>query len=287
MPVYKIVIAYDGTDWSGWQIQPNAATIQGELERILNLLLKVPTRVIGAGRTDAGVHAMGQTAHFRTDLLLSPDHLLRSLNGILPATIRVMDMATVPPTFHAQRSAQRKIYHYHLYLRPTLDPFRRGKVLFVRDPLNLPLLKQAAALFVGTHDFTSFSNEASRGAASRNAIRTLYRVDVVEEEGGVRLEFEGNGFLYKMVRNIVGTVLDVAAGKRALEEIEKIFEAKDRKLASRAAPACGLFLMHVEYPPEQEVHSPEEFASLEREQKVSGSARMDARQREHTQPLLK
>ena len=153
----------------------------------------------------------------------------------------------MPLAFHARFSARSKEYHYHLHIDPVMDPFHRFYRWHLKGPIDLEVLRQAAQLFVGTHDFTSFANAVHEGSAAKNAVRTLYRVDVIDQPGGVRLEFEGNGFLYKMVRNITGMIVEVAQGKWPLERIPELLQAKDRRLAARAAPAKGLFLAKVNY----------------------------------------
>ncbi len=246
----KLIISYDGTEYSGWQVQnlkgigPDPRSVQGELNKALQTILGVPVATVGAGRTDAGVHAEGQVAHFNHEKPIDAYRLLRSLNGLLPEDIRVKSAEEVPPSFHALRSAKRKIYHYHLTLEQVQEPFLRRYAYHVRKKIDVDLLRQTASMLVGTHDFTSFANQ---GGSHHHAIRTLYRVDVVEEKGGVRLEFEGNGFLYKMVRNLTGLILEVALGKLALDEVLLILAAKDRKKAPRAVPPHGLFLVHVGY----------------------------------------
>lgn len=245
---YKLIIAYDGTRYSGWQIQPNAVTIQQLLQNILQTFLhKEHVSVIGSGRTDAGVHAKGQTAHFKNDSLVDTNKVLLALNGMLPRDIRVLSVEEAPTDFHAQYSASGKEYHYNLFLDRVMDPFRRNYCWHVHQKVDLDLLKEATLKFLGTHDFTSFANEAHAGSAARNPVRTLRRLDMIHIDGGVRLEFESNGFLYKMVRNIVGTSIEVATGKRSIDEISLIFAAKDRKKAGIAAPPQGLFLMRVDY----------------------------------------
>lgn len=248
MYTYKMMIAYDGTGYSGWQIQPNALSIQETLQKALHILLNEEVHVTGSGRTDAGVHALGQVAHFKHLHLLNLRKVLFSLNGLLPVDIRVKKLELAPPDFHAQYQASGKEYHYYLHLDPVMDPFKRLYCWHVRRQLDMSLLEQGAVCFIGTHDFTSFANEAHSGSAANDPVRTLYRLDVKLIEGGVRLEFEGNGFLYKMVRNITGTLVDVSSGKRSIHEIPSIFESKDRRLASRAAPPQGLFLVRVNYP---------------------------------------
>ncbi len=244
---YRLTVAYDGTEYGGWQVQPNAVSVQSLIELSLSTILRVPTPVLGSGRTDAGVHAYGQTAHFLSDKPVDIEKTLASLNGLLPPAIRILTLEEAAADFHARYSASSKIYHYRLHLGSTPDPFKKRYAYHVPHPVDLDLLKRAAEQFVGTHDFTSFANEATRGSASKGAIRTLHRLSVMEEPGGVRFEFEGNGFLYKMVRNIVGTLLDVCAGKIAEEEIPAILAAKDRKKAGRAAPPHGLYLVEVKY----------------------------------------
>jgi tRNA pseudouridine38-40 synthase len=251
MQCYKLILAYDGTRYSGWQIQPNAPSIQQHLQEALaSLLGGEHIAVIGSGRTDAGVHALNQVAHFKTEHEFTPNRLLLALNGLLPRDIRIKQVELAPLHFHSQYSAVGKEYHYHLYLERIMDPFRRLYCWHVLRKLDLVLLQEAAPLFVGTHDFTSFANEPHGGAVAKNPIRTLYRLNIVPTEGGVRLEFEGNGFLYKMVRNIVGTLVDVASRRLTLAEVISIFEAKDRRRAGHAAPPQGLFLMRVDYPEE-------------------------------------
>lgn len=245
---YKLTLAYDGKAYHGWQIQPTGITVQELLQKALERILSHPVSVIGAGRTDAGVHALGQVAHFRTEKELDLLKLGKSLNGILPLDIRVLQVDLVPKSFHAQRSAKSKIYHYHLALGRSQNPLRRFYSHHVHHALDQALLRQAAALFVGTHDFRSFANEAHRGSAARNAVRTIYRLDVIEEPGGLRLEFQGTGFLYKMIRNIVGTLIEVSRGYRPLSDIEKLLTLGDRRLAGEAVPPHGLFLVQIEYP---------------------------------------
>ncbi len=245
---YKLTLSYDGTCYSGWQIQPNAPSIQQHLQEALSSFLggeHLP--IIGSGRTDAGVHALNQIAHFKTQHLLNPNRLLLAFNGLLPKDIRVKKVETVSLDFHSQYSALSKEYHYHLYLERVMDPFKRLYAWHVLRKMNIPLLQQAAPLFVGTHDFTSFANEPHTGAVAKNPVRTIYRLDGCPTEGGLRLEFEGNGFLYKMVRNIVGVLVDVASGRLEIEDIPKIFKEKDRRKSSFAAPPQGLFLVKINY----------------------------------------
>lgn len=248
MNCYKLIVAYEGTHYSGWQIQPNAPSIQQHLQGALATFLGgEQIAIIGSGRTDAGVHALNQVAHFKTEHDVNPNRLLLALNGLLPRDIRIKQVEIAPLHFHSQYSAVGKEYHYHLYLERVMDPFRRLYCWHVLRKLDLDLLREGASLFIGTHDFTSFANEPQAGAVAKNPVRTLYRLGIFPTEGGVRLEFEGNGFLYKMVRNIVGTLVDIASHRLTLAEVIAIFEAKDRRQASSAAPPQGLFLVKVNY----------------------------------------
>ena len=242
---YKLLISYDGTEFGGWQIQPNAPSIQQHIQETLSIILREPIEVTGASRTDAGVHATGQVAHFTTHSAIDHKRIHASLNGMLPSAIRIHDLEETTPEFHARYSAKRKIYHYYLYLHPTLDPFRRKFATHIPYPLDRELLTRACTHFIGTHDFTSFANE---GGAAKTKTRTLYRLEITPiDSHTLRLEFEGDGFLYKMVRNIVGTLLDIARGHTPLEALPAIFAAKDRRSAGLSAPPQGLFLMQVIY----------------------------------------
>jgi tRNA pseudouridine38-40 synthase len=244
---YKLTIAYDGTLFSGWQVQENSLAIQPLIQKALETALRHKLDLTGAGRTDAGVHARGQTAHFDSEIVFDPAKLLLSLNALLPKDIRILAIEKVAPDFHARYSAKSKIYHYHLHLDRISDPFRASYRFQVFDRIDIEALKRAAPLFLGTRDFTTFANEAHRGSAAKDPVRTLYRFDVLEEESGARLELEGNGFLYKMVRNLSGALLDVARGKISPSQLEALFEAKDRCKLGAALPAHGLFLFQVNY----------------------------------------
>lgn len=244
---YKLKIAYDGTEYGGWQVQPNAISIQELITKAIETFTRHPITLIGSGRTDAGVHATGQVAHFKSPLQLDLERFLVSVNALLPLDIRVIEVNTVPLHFHAQRSAVRKTYHYHLWLDKVQSPFKRLYSFHVHYKMDMSLLERAAQQFVGTHDFTGFANESHKGTAAHDPVRTLEQLQIVPQEGGVRFEFTADGFLYKMVRNITGTMIEIARGKMDLEEIPKIFSAKDRRLAGQAAPPHALFLVNVEY----------------------------------------
>ena len=213
----------------------------------LQLFLRHPVDLTGSGRTDSGVHARGQIAHFDTDVIFHPKSLALSINAFLPADIRILAVETRAPDFHARYSARAKTYHYHLHLDPVADPILGPYRFHVQSGINKDKLKNGTKYFVGTRDFTSFANQAYRGSASRDPVRTLLRFDACEETGGIRLELEATGFLYKMARNLVGALLDYASGKITEEQIEQIFLSKDRTKGRSAAPPQGLFLIRVAY----------------------------------------
>ena len=239
---YRIDLAYDGTRYSGWAIQPNRPSIQGEIENALKTVLRARVPIIGSGRTDAGVHARLQVAHFYCNTFFIPSALCYSLNGVLPRDIRIYSITAVDEPFHARFSVKKKIYRY--YFTSIQDPFNYKYSYYVRSPLKQDLLKEAFPLLIGTHDFSGF---AASGCRAKNPIKTLYALQMIPQHSGWFLEFEGNGFLYKMVRNITGTLLEIAFMKRPLGDITMILDSKDRTLAGPTAPAHPLFLHAVHY----------------------------------------
>jgi len=244
---YKMILAYDGLNYCGWQIQPNGNSIQAELEKALTTLCKTPVKVIGSGRTDAGVHALGQVAHFSLPAPEDLRKLLYGLNGLLPHDIRVKTLTVAPADFHARFQVKKKIYHYHLHCEPFHEPSKRLYSYHIKYTLDLQKLKEAIPYFVGTHNFKAFANENEKGSAKHAPTKTLYALRLQEEPGGYRLEFEGNGFLYKMVRNIVGALLACATHEMTPESIPELFRSKIRPQTLRSAPPHGLFLVQVEY----------------------------------------
>jgi tRNA pseudouridine38-40 synthase len=242
----KLTISYDGTLYCGWQVQANGKSIQMLVQKALETILRHPIALTGSGRTDAGVHALGQTAHFDSNIQIDPDRLIYSANALLPLDIRIVQAEIVADDFHARYGAKAKIYHYHLQLDCS-DPMTRLYRTPVYGKFDQTALERAAIQFLGTHDFIAFANDPMRGTAARDSIRTLKRLDVVQQPGGLRLEFEGDGFLYKMVRNITGTLLDVAAHRTSSDDIAAFLQQKNRKLTGPTAPAQGLFLIRVKY----------------------------------------
>jgi len=258
---YAMRVSYDGERYVGFQYQgPGTGdknkTIQGELERCLCKMTgetRESLRVGGAGRTDSGVHARGQVVHFYCRKSLGEDlsKRKRAMNGMLPDDIRCEEFWEPHPLFHSRFHAKGKIYHYYLDAKETASPFSRKYAHRVGwRPPDVDLLRRACALFVGTMDFKSFANVSrDKSKADQNTVRTIRRFDVFEDEPGtIRLECEGDGFLYRQVRNMVGAALTVATGKHDLEYLQNLIDAKDRKRAPMGAPAHGLFLHRVFYP---------------------------------------
>ena len=241
---YKLKISYDGSCYGGWQVQPNAISIQQLIQNALQIALRSPIDLTGSSRTDAGVHALGQIAHF-SSADCDPKRLLASLNGLLPKDIRILSIEPVDEAFHARYSATSKTYHYHIDTAPWPSPFTRTYSMHVPFPLNTSLIQKAKDYLIGTHDFSAFACEAHSGNAARNPIRTLTRIAIIQDGSKMRMEFEANGFLYKMVRSLVGTLLDVGSGKTSPEEIPHILNSKDRRRAGPCAPPHGLFLVNI------------------------------------------
>jgi tRNA pseudouridine38-40 synthase len=253
---FKITLSYDGTNYCGWQVQPNGDSIQETVQNALKKILREEIKLLGSGRTDAGVHAFAQTANFSTDKKFEINKLIHSLNSIIPLDIRIKEIQKVPNEFHARYSANSKTYHYFIHLNKIIDPFMRLYRYHCPYSLDLSLLEKATESFLGEHDFTSFANEPSKGSAKNNPIKTLMKLDMKTESNGIRLEFTANGFLYKMVRNITGTLIDISRKKIPISSINYIFQKKDRRYAGTAAQPQGLFLFKVHY--NEEIPSKEE-----------------------------
>lgn len=242
----KLIVAYDGAPFAGWQSQSHGNTIQDHLERALEHVTGTPARVHGAGRTDAGVHALAQCAHVDlTNKLSSPARWREALNALLPPAIRVVRCQYVSSDFHARLSAKGKIYRYRIWCAPVLPPFEYLRAWHIPHSLDLKILQKAAKHFVGMHDFAGFA--ANRGKTEEITIRTIYSVRVWQKGRCITIEFDGDGFLYKMVRLIVGCLVKCALGKMRLEEITARLKSGQIGAARFAAPAEGLFLVRVRY----------------------------------------
>lgn len=245
MQRFKCKIAYDGSSFSGYQIQPNKRTVQGEIENTLQKLHKGElTKVFASGRTDAGVHAKGQILHFDSPLNI-PEHKYRiALNSLLPEDISILEVEKADEAFHARFSVTGKEYRYFVYTGQVRDPFSRKYAYHFPYPIDLAAIRSASQHLVGTHDFTSF---CSAKTEVEDRIRELREIEVIEEENMVTFRFVGNGFLYNMVRILVGTLLQVGTGDIDGNQIPDILSKKDRIYAGKTAPPQGLYLWEVHY----------------------------------------
>lgn len=247
----RVVIGYDGTEFSGWQRQKNGRTIQGEIEYFLNRMTREDILLNGAGRTDAGVHAEGMVAHFHTTSTISCDDFFRGLNAMLSGAIRIYTVDEVDLSFHARFSAIGKQYQYEIYTGKIHPPRLRLYTLHINCRLDFIAMRKCLDALKGTHDFSSFENSGSRDkdtCSGRGAVRTIYEARLVETSSDFfSFSFHGDGFLRNMIRNLVGTLLEAGRGKITPEEFGAILAAKDRSKAGPTAPAHGLCLKKVLY----------------------------------------
>ena len=234
-----LIVAYDGTEYHGWQVQPNARTIEGELNRCLSELLQEDIQVIGASRTDAGVHAKGNIAVFDTDARMPAEKISYALNQRLPKDIVIQKSCQVDADFHPRHCDTRKTYSYHIYRGEFPMPLRTRYSYFTYVPLDVTKMREAAAFFLGEHDFKSF---CSANTQVESTVRTIEFLDVTEDDQELVITIRGNGFLYNMVRIIAGTLVDVGRGFLAVEDIPDILKACNRERAGQTLPACGLVL---------------------------------------------
>ncbi len=245
MKNFKLLIEYDGTNYSGWQRQAHEPTVQAEIERALAFMTRSTVTLIGAGRTDAGVHALGQGANFRCETRLEPEAFLRGLNSLLPADIAICDCRRVPDGFHARFDAKSKVYYYRILNRDTRAAVDRAYAWFIHRPLDVAAMRRATGVLAGRHDFKAFE---STGSPRAHTLRTVLAADWVEgEDRRLTFRIEADGFLRCMVRNIVGTLVEVGRGKRSPAGFRAAMEARDRRKAGITAPPHGLFLMDVKY----------------------------------------
>lgn len=248
----KLTIAYDGADFHGWQYQPGLATIQGAINEVLRKITQEKITINGASRTDSGVHACGQVAHFKTRSGLSAGEFLRALNALLPPAIRVMAAEEVGMDFHARWFSQAKTYRYRIWVGRVLPPFEYRRVLHYPWPLDEVAMSHAARCFEGEHDFTSFA--ASTGSEDddhdRETNRVIYASEIVRDQAREEIYYlvRGRSFLRYMVRKMVGTLIEVGKGNLTPEDIQMIFELRDRSRSGPTIPPEGLYLVSVEYP---------------------------------------
>jgi tRNA pseudouridine38-40 synthase len=244
----KLILSYDGCEFSGWQIQPDTSTIQGTLATAIGRLTGEKVLPQGSGRTDAGVHALAQVATFCTESAIPAENLVKALNDILPASIRVLEASEASPEFHARKSARAKTYRYRICRSPICPPFLARYVWHYPFPLDEDAMGRAAGLVVGEHDFASFAAvDLEKGEDETSTVRTIHSSAWARNEDELIYTVRGNGFLHHMVRNLVGTFILVGKGTLKPEDITRILEARSRSAAGATAPASGLYLVSVEY----------------------------------------
>lgn len=246
---YKLTIEYDGRNYAGWQRQDNALSVQQVLEEKLSEIFNAKITVTGSGRTDAGVHALGQIAHFDGETTIPCEKIIFPLNNLLPPDIKVKECVPAPEGFHAQYSAKRKTYMYKCYVANVGSPTREKLYAWVLPPVDVSAMREAAKLFIGKHDFKAFSSTG--GNVKQNTVREIYRVDIKEDGEEIIFRIEGSGFLYNMVRIMVGTLIYIGKGKLPPSVITKMLETRDRTLGGKTFPPEGLYLEKVEYPQEE------------------------------------
>jgi tRNA pseudouridine38-40 synthase len=250
MRFFKLIIEYDGADFSGWQLQNHRyRTVQGEIERALKQIFKKRIRIIGSGRTDAGVHAKGQVAGFAVRTRLQCQDIQKALNFYLPEDLVIHHVIETEANFHARYSVKSKIYKYVILNQKTRSPLERHRCWQIPRPLNLGLMRQAAKIIKGKHNFRGFmsANSVENDSILRNTVRTVTKLNIKKQGAKIIVEIEADGFLYKMVRNIVGTLVQVGLKKMNQKLISKIYKEKTRMLVPAPAPAFGLYLWCVKY----------------------------------------
>ena len=244
MPIVKLVLEYDGTCYAGWQRQPDQPTIQEAIERAIQQVRQINVSVIGAGRTDSGVHARGQVASFRTELDWPASNWMRALNAVLPKSIAVRSSTLMDDRFHAQHDARGKLYTYRILHRPARPTIDRAFVWHIYKPLNEVAMQLAAATLIGLQNFSSFEGSLTDNT---NPICNLQRLAVIRQDDQILIEAYADRFLKHMVRAIVGTVVEVGLGKRPPDSLTEVLRAQDRSAAGQTAPPQGLCLMRVDY----------------------------------------
>ncbi|MCM8765745.1 MAG: tRNA pseudouridine(38-40) synthase TruA [Candidatus Omnitrophica bacterium] len=244
---FKLLIEYAGTNYQGWQIQNQKfKTIQGEIEEALRKLFGKKIHLIGSGRTDGGVHALGQVANFKCETHLKPINICNALNSYLPPDIRILSVKEVKEDFHSRFSAKAKTYRYLILNRHLPSVFYRNYSWWIKEKLDFSAMRKAMKIFLGKHNFKSFSNTDPK-RKSNNFVRRVKKISLKKYKNFLVFEIEADGFLYNMVRNIVGTLVEVGKGKISFSEVKNILKSKNRKLAPPGAPPQGLFLVKVRY----------------------------------------
>ena len=240
----KLTIEYDGKEFNGWQKQPNKLNIQGNIEKVLSDITKEDIEIIGSGRTDAGVHALGQVANFKTNSTIPIEKFAIAINSRLKKSIVIKKAEEVPERFHSRYNCKKKTYRYVINNSETGSAIYRNLEYNIKQPLNLEKMQDASRYFVGEHDFSAFK---ASGTSSKSSVRTIYSAKVTKEGERIFIELTGNGFLYNMVRIIAGTLVEVGLGKIKPEEITEIIDSKDRQKAGKTLPPYGLYLVEVNY----------------------------------------
>ena len=242
---FKMIVEYDGAAYCGWQRQKNGVSIQQLLEEAIAKIISEKVAIVGSGRTDAGVHAINQVANFRCSTVLPAEKIFRGVNSVLPQDIVVKSLIEVHVDFHAQRDVQSKIYVYRICNKPLRPVLGRNYFWFIRFELDLEMMDKAARYLIGTHDFSCF---CATGSDVKDRVRTITGIDIKSgDDGIIEITVEAKGFLKYMVRNIVGTLTEVARGKRKPQDMKEIIDSRNRNIAGVTAPACGLFLKEVKY----------------------------------------
>lgn len=240
----KITVEYDGTLYCGWQIQPNCESIQAVLERAISTFFGAPTRITGSGRTDAGVHALGQVANFFVEKDRDRFRILRGLNALTPPDITIKEVEVMPDCFDARRDGRSRVYEYHIFNRSTPSPFYLNRAWHLHEELNLAAMHEAIRCLLGEHDFSSFR---AAGCEALHPIRNIYLTSLERRGESLVYTIEATAFLRHMVRNIVGTLVEVGRGLRTPQSFSELLQARDRTKAGRTAPPHGLYLVEVKY----------------------------------------
>lgn len=243
----KLIIEYDGTNYAGWQIQPNGVSVQEMIEKAIAEITRERVKLIGSGRTDAGVHAAGQVADFQTSTSIPAESLVHAINTKLPPDIAIVRAEDVAEDFHARYSAKWKTYRYTILNRDVRSPLSRGRAHHVRETLDVASMRRAAEYLIGTHDFAAFRSQPTK----KSSVRTITLASVAQHGRFIEITITANGFLYNMMRTIAGTLIEIGLGKREADSVAALIASRDRSQAGPTAPPQGLCLLHVDYVPHQ------------------------------------